>query len=95
MGWAVNRIYFARQPNTKFWRYYWVVKYRKNPRFWYYSDRGLLSAKFFGLPKPEPQGKNCGHIMNFHEFSEITPAKVEALKARIARLGIDLRLIDE
>lgn len=33
--------------------------------------------------------------MNFHEFSEITPAKVEALKARIARLGIDLRLIDE
>ncbi len=33
--------------------------------------------------------------MNFTEFSEITPAKIEALKARIARLGIDLRLIDE
>ena len=33
--------------------------------------------------------------MNFNEFSEITPAKVEALKARIARLGIDLRLVDE
>jgi len=33
--------------------------------------------------------------MNFTEFSEITPAKVEALKARIARLGIDLRLIEE
>ncbi len=33
--------------------------------------------------------------MNFHEFSEISPAKVEALKARIARLAIDLRLIEE
>lgn len=33
--------------------------------------------------------------MNFTEFSEITPAKVAALKARIARLGIDLRLIEE
>ncbi|OGR45490.1 MAG: hypothetical protein A2X35_08245 [Elusimicrobia bacterium GWA2_61_42] len=33
--------------------------------------------------------------MNFTEFSEITPAKVEALKARIARLGIDLKLLDE
>lgn len=33
--------------------------------------------------------------MNFTEFSEITPQKVEALKARIARLGIDLRLVDE
>lgn len=33
--------------------------------------------------------------MNFTEFSEITPAKIEALKARIARLGIDLRLIEE
>jgi len=33
--------------------------------------------------------------MNFTEFSGITPAKVEALKARIATLGIDLRLIEE
>lgn len=33
--------------------------------------------------------------MNFTELSEITPAKIEALKARIARLGIDLRLVDE
>jgi protein subunit release factor B len=33
--------------------------------------------------------------MNFTELSEITPAKIEALKARIARLGIDLRLIEE
>ena len=33
--------------------------------------------------------------MNFHEFSEITPAKVLALKARIARLGLDLKLVDE
>ena len=33
--------------------------------------------------------------MNFTEFSEITAAKVDALKARIARLGIDLKLIDE
>lgn len=33
--------------------------------------------------------------MNFTEFSEITPAKVAALKQRIARLGIDLRLIEE
>ncbi len=33
--------------------------------------------------------------MHFTEFSEITPAKVEALKARIARLGIDLRIIEE
>jgi len=33
--------------------------------------------------------------MNFTEFSAINPGKIEALKARIARLGIDLRLIDE
>ena len=33
--------------------------------------------------------------MNFHEFSEITPAKVLALKARIARLGLDLKLVEE
>lgn len=33
--------------------------------------------------------------MNFPEVSDITPAKTAALKARIARLGIDLRLIDE
>jgi len=33
--------------------------------------------------------------MNFHEFSEISPAKVEALKARITRLAIDLRLVEE
>ncbi len=33
--------------------------------------------------------------MNFHEFSEITPAKVGALKARITGLAIDLRLIEE
>ena len=33
--------------------------------------------------------------MHFTEFSEITPAKVEALKARIVRLGIDLRIIEE
>ena len=33
--------------------------------------------------------------MNFPELSDITPAKMEALKARIARLGLDLRLVDE
>lgn len=33
--------------------------------------------------------------MNFPELSDITAAKTEALKARIARLGIDLRLVDE
>ena len=33
--------------------------------------------------------------MNFTEFTSITPAKVEGLKARIARLGIDLHLIEE
>lgn len=33
--------------------------------------------------------------MNFPELSDITAAKAAALKARIARLGIDLRLIDE
>jgi len=33
--------------------------------------------------------------MNFTEFSEITRAKVDALKDRIARLKIDLRLIEE
>lgn len=33
--------------------------------------------------------------MNFHEFSEITPAMVGTLKARIVRLGIDLKLIEE
>lgn len=33
--------------------------------------------------------------MQFTEFSEINPAKVDMLKARIARLGIDLGLIEE
>lgn len=33
--------------------------------------------------------------MNFTEFSEISPAKIAALKARIARLGIDLKLVEE
>ena len=33
--------------------------------------------------------------MNFTEFNSITAAKTEALKGRIARLGIDLRLIQE
>jgi protein subunit release factor B len=33
--------------------------------------------------------------MNFTEVPDITPAKLEALKARIARLGIDLRQVDE
>lgn len=33
--------------------------------------------------------------MNFPELSDITPQKAEALKARIARLGIDLRQVDE
>jgi len=33
--------------------------------------------------------------VNFPELSDITAAKMEALKARIARLGIDLRLVDE
>jgi len=33
--------------------------------------------------------------MNFPELSDVTPAKVAALRERIARLKIDLRLIDE
>lgn len=33
--------------------------------------------------------------MNFPELSDITPAKVADLKARIARLGMDLRLVEE
>ena len=33
--------------------------------------------------------------MNFPELSDITPAKAAALKERIARLGVDLRLVDE
>jgi protein subunit release factor B len=33
--------------------------------------------------------------MNFPELSDITAAKTEALKARIARLNIDLKLVDE
>ncbi|PIU17884.1 MAG: peptide chain release factor-like protein [Elusimicrobia bacterium CG08_land_8_20_14_0_20_59_10] len=33
--------------------------------------------------------------MNFPELSDITPAKVSALKERIARLGLDLRLVEE
>ena len=33
--------------------------------------------------------------MNYTEFSEITPAKVDALKARIARLGINLAEVQE
>ena len=33
--------------------------------------------------------------MNLNERFDITPAKVDALKARIARLGIDARAIEE
>jgi protein subunit release factor B len=33
--------------------------------------------------------------VNFPEMSDITPAKAQALKERIARLQIDLRLVDE
>lgn len=33
--------------------------------------------------------------MNLTELSVVSPAKVEALKARIQRLGIDARLIEE
>lgn len=33
--------------------------------------------------------------MNFPEISDITPAKAQALKERIARLRIDLRLVEE
>lgn len=33
--------------------------------------------------------------MNFNEFPEIRPAKLEELRARIARLKVDLRLVDE
>jgi protein subunit release factor B len=33
--------------------------------------------------------------MNFPELSDITPAKAAALRERIARLKVDLRLIDE
>lgn len=33
--------------------------------------------------------------MNFPELSDITPAKVSALRERIARLGVDLRLVEE
>jgi len=33
--------------------------------------------------------------MNFTELSEIKPAKVLELKARIARLGLDLKLVEE
>lgn len=33
--------------------------------------------------------------MNFPELSDITPAKVAALKERLARLKVDLRLVEE
>jgi len=33
--------------------------------------------------------------VNFPEMSDITPAKAQALRERIARLKIDLRLVDE
>ncbi len=33
--------------------------------------------------------------MNFPELSDITPAKVAALKERIARLAVDLRQVEE
>lgn len=33
--------------------------------------------------------------MNFPELSDITPAKAAELQARIARLGLDLRLVEE
>ena len=33
--------------------------------------------------------------MNFPELSDITPQKAQALRERIARLGVDLRLVEE
>lgn len=33
--------------------------------------------------------------MNYNEFPEIRPAKIGELKARIARLKIDLRIVEE
>ena len=33
--------------------------------------------------------------MNFNEFPEVRPAKLEELRSRIARLGVDLRLVEE
>ena len=33
--------------------------------------------------------------MNFNDFSDIDPRKVAGLKAKIARLGIDLALVEE
>lgn len=33
--------------------------------------------------------------MNFNEFPDVRPAKLEELKGRIARLKIDLRLVEE
>ncbi len=33
--------------------------------------------------------------MNFPSDSPVTPAKLEALRARLARLGVDLRLVEE
>ncbi len=33
--------------------------------------------------------------MNWNELTDVTPAKLEELKARIARLAIDLSVIDE
>lgn len=33
--------------------------------------------------------------MNFGDFGAVTPAKVEELRGRIARLGLDLALVEE
>jgi protein subunit release factor B len=33
--------------------------------------------------------------MNFGDFGAVTPAKTEELRRRIARLGLDLRLVEE
>ena len=38
---------------------------------------------------------HASYFMHFTEFSAITQAKVDSLKARIARLGINLELIEE
>ena len=52
--------------------------------------------KYLWIPACPPKADgNDSVFMNFTEFSEITPAKVDALKSRIARLGIDLRLVEE
>ncbi|HAU89759.1 MAG TPA: hypothetical protein DCW72_05890 [Elusimicrobia bacterium] len=59
------------------------------------ADLGEDRRRPLPYPQVPARARPARRIVNFPELSDITPAKVQALRERIARLGLDLRLVDE